>query len=182
MTFWSIFPIFSWKQVLTFHANCLLGKQFAWNAKDCPGKNISNCHLLKIQTTKGRYFFLYPEKWASQCFQNMLKINFQRNVNHVFWGVKKKYILNCLLRVSYCTRWNNLITADRPSGWSIWSRCWRCRVWAKLRPLTEKLYSHPAMNRHLVVTLRQEKKMTGPPLFPQLLPKTRARLFKASLA
>ena len=47
-----IFLIFPSKQDLTFHANCLLRRQFAWNVKSCflgkIRKNISKCHLLKI--------------------------------------------------------------------------------------------------------------------------------------
>ena len=47
-----IFLIFPRKQDLTFHANCLLRKQFAWNVKSFflgkIKKNISKCRLLKI--------------------------------------------------------------------------------------------------------------------------------------
>ena len=46
---WNVFPR---KQDLTFQANCLLRRQFAWNVKSCflgkIRKNISKCHLLKI--------------------------------------------------------------------------------------------------------------------------------------
>ena len=41
MTFWNIF-IFPRKQDLTFHANCLKWRQFAWNVKSCAGKNKKN--------------------------------------------------------------------------------------------------------------------------------------------
>ena len=47
-----IFLIFARKQDLTFHANCLLRRQFACNVKSCflgkNKKNISKCRLLKI--------------------------------------------------------------------------------------------------------------------------------------
>ena len=49
-----IFLIFSRKQDLTFHANCLLRRQNAWSVKSCfLGKvreNISKCHLLKFSS------------------------------------------------------------------------------------------------------------------------------------
>ena len=47
-----IFLIFPRKQDITFHANCLLRRQFAWNVISCflgkNKKNVSKCHLLKI--------------------------------------------------------------------------------------------------------------------------------------
>ena len=47
-----IFFIFPRKQDLTFHANCLLRRQFAWNVKFCflgkIRKNISKCRLVEI--------------------------------------------------------------------------------------------------------------------------------------
>ena len=47
-----LFLILPRKQDLTFHANCLLRRQFAWNVKSCflgkNKKNISKCRLLKI--------------------------------------------------------------------------------------------------------------------------------------
>ena len=39
------FLIFPWKQVLTFYANCLQWRQFAWNVKTCFLGKISMCLL-----------------------------------------------------------------------------------------------------------------------------------------
>ena len=46
-----LFSYFSRKQDLTFHANCLQWRQFAWNVKTCflgKIKIFSKCHLLKV--------------------------------------------------------------------------------------------------------------------------------------
>ena len=52
MTNWYFYLIFPRKQALTFHANCLLRRQFAWTVKACflriNKKKKSKCRLLKF--------------------------------------------------------------------------------------------------------------------------------------
>ena len=51
-TVWNIFLIFPRKQDLTFHANCLHWRQFAWNGKSCLMRKImkisSICRLRNL--------------------------------------------------------------------------------------------------------------------------------------
>ena len=48
-----ILLIFSRKQTLTFHANCLLGKKFAWNVEVCfPGKIRKSFKMSSAQPTQ----------------------------------------------------------------------------------------------------------------------------------
>ena len=46
----NFFFIFQRKQVLTFHVNCLLGRQFTWNVKTCflCKKKKKDCRLLQL--------------------------------------------------------------------------------------------------------------------------------------
>ena len=52
MTFWNVFLVFSRKQNLTLHANCLLKRQFAWSVRsNFQGKTrkiSSVCRLLNL--------------------------------------------------------------------------------------------------------------------------------------
>ena len=82
MTYWNIFLMFPRKQVLTFYANCLQWRQFAWNVKSCFLGNIRKippiCLLLSgkghNKTSFSPEWGLFNPQSVSECWHLIITI------------------------------------------------------------------------------------------------------------